>query len=110
MMLLASIALMLSSLSYAGDLINVDELGIQYKRYGRWSRDPIFYKSHPKESLDLTLNTDVLTYFGLDNTIHSMTNESQFYLVGLNTRFYLRLSSMLEVGVWHYSKHVLDDK
>jgi hypothetical protein len=88
----------------------LEEVSAQYKHFYPGARDPLFYNSNPKEELNLTVNTTLLHYLFWNNRIHSMTNASQYYVVGWNLQLGVRLTPFLELGYDHFSKHLLDDK
>ena len=92
----------------AGSVVELDEVSIHYLRFHPSARNPLFWNSTPKEELDLNMNTNILRVVGWDNTVHSMTDSSQYHVVGWNLRLYLRVTQYAEVGYWHFSKHVLD--
>lgn len=88
----------------------LDELTISYKKYHESARHPLFYNSTPKESLNLSMHMDLLKYFGWDSTVQSMTNNAQYYMIGLQTKMYLRVSQHIDIGYYHQSQHLMDDK
>ncbi len=90
-------------------LINVDELSINYKKFQPSSRHPLFYNSKMKEGIDLNMNNNMLfDYVFWDNTIHSSTNSSQYYLVGWQFKFGARVTNGITVQYEHHSQHILD--
>jgi hypothetical protein len=98
----------------AFDIIKLDSLSVEYRKIDKSARDPLFYNSTPKESVDLVMNMDILRYFFWDNRVHSMTNSAKYEMVGWNPTLGLRLLETksgvgLEVLYEHYSKHLLDD-
>lgn len=96
--------------SEAGEfqVMKLDEASIYYKKYHPSARHPLFYDSSPKESLNLGTNVDLLQVIGWDSVVQSMTNDSQYYMVGLQMQLYLRITQQLEVGYYHQSQHLLD--
>lgn len=89
-------------------LMKLDEATVFYKHYHPAARHPLFYDSTPKESLNLGTAVDFAEVIGWDSTVQSMTNQSQYYMVGLQMRLYLRVTQHLEVGYYHQSQHLLD--
>jgi hypothetical protein len=91
-------------------LIKLEELSVNYKKFHPSARHPLFYDSTPKEALFLTQKTTVAKYFFFDSTVQSMTNNAQYYMVGLNLKLGVRLSSYLDFQYEHLSQHILDDR
>jgi hypothetical protein len=89
-------------------LIELRESYINYKYFVHPGRDPLFTDLPHKEELNLHVNTDILRYMYWDNMVHSMTDASQYRVVGLNTKLGVRLSGILDVQFEHFSKHMLD--
>lgn len=110
------LAFLLGMLVYCGAearepaLLKLDELSLNYRRYHKSARHPLFHESTPKEGIDLNMNTDLLWAGYWDNTIHSMTNSGQYYLVGWEFKLGVRLFPSLHVEYRHQSQHVLDDR
>lgn len=88
----------------------LDDIYVDYKHFKDGSRDPLFFNSHMKEELDLNLDTTVASVGYFDSMVHSMTDQWQFHVVGLNMHAGLRLTPWLDVGLEHYSQHLLDTK
>lgn len=100
---------LLMGTAFAADAAKLEEVHIDYKNFHQSARHPLFYRSTPKESLNLSVQSSLLNVIGWDSTVQSMTNSAQYYMVGLQMRFYLRVSRSVEVGYYHQSQHVLDD-
>lgn len=102
--------ILLSSLNtYAFDLIETDEVSVQYKSFKSGSRDPLFWDSHPNQELTLKVNTTFLKYFFWNNEVHGATDENQFHTVGWHYQVGLRPFSWLDVQMEHHSQHILDN-
>lgn len=95
---------------FADRPFELDSLYVDYKKFDDSNRDPLFYNSTKKESISLVMNTNFLSYFYLDNRVHGETNNAKYELVGLEARIGLRLTNYMEVGYYHHSQHLLDDK
>lgn len=91
------------------DGFKLDELSINYKRFIGETRHPLFLNSKQKEEVDLNFNTTILNYMFWDNTIHSMTDDSQYKIVGWNLKIGVRLFDNLDFQAEHFSKHLLDE-
>lgn len=92
-------------------VLGLDELSIEYKNYelvNDKARNLLIYPEHPKEGINVNINTDILTYLYWDSQIQSLTTGSQYRAIGLETRLGLRLSQYLYVGYWHHSQHLMD--
>jgi hypothetical protein len=100
-------------------LLELKELYVNYFRFYEGGQYPLITNNglpnkEMDRQLDLHIKTDILHYFYWDSRIHSMTdrdmdtNKGQFRLVGLETRFGIRLSSTIEFGYYHFSQHTLD--
>lgn len=105
--LLALVLIGLHSAS-AGTIFDLDEVSVKYRRFHPSARHPLFHASTPKEGLDLNVNTTVLNYIFWDNTVHSYTNSSQYYLVSWELRLGARLTQWLDLFYEHHSQHILD--
>jgi hypothetical protein len=93
-------------------LLELSEVRVEYKRFHESARDPLFYDTTPKEELNLRMDMDVLSYgdvaaLGWHNRIHSMTNASQYYVVGYNFQLGV-FTKRVEFGYEHFSRHLLD--
>lgn len=109
LLLLAAILPAIASADW--HVIDLNELGIDYKNYAivnDKARNLLIYPEHPKEGIDVNLKLNLLVYGYWDNTIESLTTSSQYRSIGLNTRLGVRASEHLELGYWHHSQHVLD--
>lgn len=92
-------------------LIQLDEVNIDYKNYAIISdqqRNLLIYPEHPKESLNLNLNTTFAKYGYFNSTVESLTTSSQYRGIGLQLSLGVRLSKYLDFGYWHHSQHVMD--
>lgn len=97
--------------AYDFEVINLNELSLDYKNYSLLnpnSRNMLIYPDPPKESLNLTLKTDLFKLGYWDSTVESLTTSDQYRSVGLETRLGIRLTNNAEVGVYHHSQHDLD--
>lgn len=92
----------------ADTIFDLDEVSIKYRRFHPSARHPLFYASTPKEGLDLRVNTTILNYVYWNNTVHSYTNSAQYYLVGWELQFGVRLTQWADFFYEHHSQHLLD--
>lgn len=101
---------------YAADIFSLEEISLDYIKF-QGARDyPISLLEGQQltDFVDLNINIDVLKYFYFNNKIHSAESStdgdiSQFRVVGWEYRIGVRLLSFLDVGLYHYSEHVLDN-
>jgi hypothetical protein len=116
--LLAVVTLLLSMTPATGNaeaaakdwhLIELHDVAIEYRRFVDDGRDTLIYPHVHKEALNLSVDMDVLRYFYWDNTIHSLTDQSQYRGIGLELSFGIRLNDSWAVQYHHYSQHVLDE-
>jgi hypothetical protein len=89
-------------------LIELDEVSINYKNFMDGGRNPYFYDSVPKEEVNYQINTTVAKHFYWNTKLHSMTNDAQYYMAGLNLKLGFSLTDWLDVQYEHFSRHVLD--
>lgn len=91
--------------------LELKEVSIDYKNFkmvNDKARNPLIYPDHPKEGINLNMNTDIASYLYWNNTIESLTNEGQYASVGLMTTLGIRISQDVEFGYYHHSQHLLD--
>jgi hypothetical protein len=62
----------------------------------------------PTSEWNLHIDTNMLEYGYLNSTVHSLAVAKHFRLVGLNVNAGVHVTSWLDVGVEHWSKHYLD--
>lgn len=92
-------------------VLNLDELSIDYKNYARINdkaRNLLIYPEHPKEGINININTSVLSYGYFNSTIESLTTSSQYRGIGLQVCLGLHLSDSVDIGYYHHSQHVID--
>lgn len=108
---LFAIALLFSEPADAHEwkLAELSDVNLHYKHFFPGGRDPLFIHDHPKEELDFHINTDVLRYGFVNTQLHTMTNDSQYHVVGMHLEIGVRVAPALEVFYEHFSKHVLDE-
>ena len=109
-MLLVSILLYMEK-TYAGDVLDLKELSIEYKNYSvlsDYQRVALIYPDAPKDGLDVNINSTLLRYFGWDSKVHSVTDDGQYRGIGLQMAGYLNLTQEFSFGWQHHSQHVLD--
>jgi hypothetical protein len=91
------------------DVIKLRDVSLEYKRFVHPGRDPLFTQQLPhKEELNLHMDTDVLVYGFWNNTVHAMTDDAQYRVVGWKFQFGLHVTPYLDVQYSHFSKHLLD--
>lgn len=111
--MLATLAFLCSFACYAEDfhLIELDTVALDYKNYSVISdkqRNLLLYPESPKESINVILNTTLFKYAYFNNTIESLTTNSQYRGIGLQLALGVRLSQYLDIGYYHHSQHVMD--
>lgn len=92
-------------------LIDLNELGINYRNYEKVNskaRNLLLFPEHPKESIDVLINLDVLHFGYMDSQIQSLTTSGQYRSIGLDTRLGIRVTEHLQFGYWHRSQHLMD--
>ena len=106
------VLLFFSTKVFASDIdgFKLDEASINYKRFIGETRNPLFLHSKQKEEINVNLNTTLLNVFFFNNKIHSMTDENQYKIIGLNLFLGVRLFESLDFQVEHFSKHLLDER
>lgn len=91
--------------------IDLKELSIDYKNFA-WvndkARNPLIYPEHPKEGINLNINTDIIDTVYWNSTVEAITTDAQYRSIGLETRLGIRISPTLEVGYYHHSQHLID--
>lgn len=90
----------------ADDVIEIQEASLSAKNFNDYTVDS--FVPHPKNEYVLTLNSNVYSRFYWNNSIHSQTDVTQFRMVGLESRLGIYLSSHIDIGFYHFSKHMLD--
>jgi len=93
--------------------VQLHDAYVQYTRYFDGGRYPLITNAGNPEGrlgheLNLSLNLDIFKYGLWDSTVHSMTDQSQFRLVGLESRLGARITPNVEINYYHYSQHSLD--
>lgn len=97
--------------AYDYHLIDLNELSIQYDNYAALNdkaRNALIYPDHPKEGINVNVNTTVARFGYVDSIIETLTNSGQYASIGLNIRLGLRVTDNLEFGIHHHSQHLLD--
>lgn len=93
-------------------LIEPDEVTINYRKYFDGGRDPILTQNLPGtklgDTVQIILNTNVLKYAYWDNRVHGDTDNTQFRLVGWESKLGINILPYLSVEYYHHSQHVLD--
>lgn len=87
----------------------LDEAGFEFKQFGDFARHPYFFEdNHPRQEVNFFFKNSLLNYGYMDVLAHSMTDEHQFKVAGLNLNLGIRLFPWLDVGYEHWSIHLLD--
>lgn len=92
-------------------IVDLSELSIDYKNFAMVNpngHDVMTYPDPPKESVNLNIKTNILTYGYWDSTVESWTTDSQYRAIGLETRLGVHVSTHLDLGIYHHSQHELD--
>lgn len=102
----------------SADFIELKELSIDAIQFFPSGIEPLISWNGqgraPDKQLDLNMNAQVAKVVYWDNRVHSMTDKtldgtsSQFRVVGWNFRIGVQFSEQLQVGYYHFSKHLLD--
>lgn len=105
---LVALAVFLCSLyGRAEDIVELNEVSLDYARYKQDGRDP-FLGEPPKEGLNININMNILTYGYFRNTVHSYTDNGGFRAVGWEYTLGIHTFEWLDVYARHYSRHILD--
>lgn len=90
-------------------ILEVKDVYVDYMRY-KYAQDPYLAPTyHPKDRLDLHLDLEMMNGFiFFDNMVHSLTDESQYRLVGWNYRAGVHILNFADVYIEHFSQHLLD--
>jgi hypothetical protein len=114
---------LLASVAASGDdLVELNEVSIDYKDYFAGGYDPLITGNGIGDrglgkGIELNVNTDVLSVFFFNNRVHTMTDEitsgngaGQFRTVGWQFQLGLRVSKMFPLDIYyeHHSQHLLD--
>lgn len=92
-------------------VLELKELSFNYKNYAilnEKARNALLYPESPKEGLNVSICTDIFSYFYFDSTLETLTTGAQYRGVGLLLGVGIRLSDALSLGYYHHSQHVLD--
>ena len=115
-------SLFISSFSKADEynIVNVDELKINYKSFFPGGSNPLITENGLlnrtlDKELSLTVNTFIFNVFYWNNRIHSLTDKEnvpngigQFRLVGLESQLGVNLTPWVSLEYYHHSQHLLD--
>lgn len=109
--ILASLLALRSEAADTFTNFHLDEVSLDYKNFA-WindhARNSLIYPEHPKESINLNIDTTFLSYFLWNSTIESLTTDGQYRGIGLETRIGVRLSEAFDVSYYHHSQHLID--
>jgi hypothetical protein len=120
--LLLLLVVLISNEAYGADVFSLREFYLIHKKFGEGSRNPLIDEEvienrQIDREVSLHWNVDILKNCYWDNQILSYTDRfkdsqetDQFRLVGWHFQMGLRLTSFIDVGYDHFSKHLLDSK
>lgn len=98
--------------AHADDIVMLDKVDIEYFSYSSGSTDPLIsYDGVSKglgNSLNLKLDTTILSYLYLNSRVLGESDNSQYRSIGLEMALGARLTSWLDLGYYHFSRHLLD--
>lgn len=92
-------------------VIELNELSLDYRNFkmiNANSHNMLIWPSPPKEAVNVNIKLDLFKYAYWNSIIESLTNDSKYASIGLDTRLGVRVTEYLEVGIYHHSQHVLD--
>jgi len=92
-------------------VLGLDELSLDYRNHAMMNpnqRDALLFPESPKEAINLNVKTNIMQVFGWDSQIQTLTTDSQYRAIGLQTSLVLRVSQSFEIGFWHQSNHLID--
>lgn len=102
----------------ADDIISLDAVDVTYQRFNEDGIEPmITYDGLNRKlgsSLGLQLDTTVFSYFYANFNVASMRDYypegdyGQYRTIGLQARLGMRLTEWLDIGYYHYSRHLMD--
>lgn len=105
----AAIALTLPMCAHAREfkLLDLKEASVNYKHFAEKNRAPLF-DGPQKERVSFNLNTDVANILFFNNRVHGTTTSAQYYLIGWEFSFGIRISKYIDFMYAHHSQHLLD--
>lgn len=90
-------------------LLDLNTVNIEYKNFTPNTHSVYMTDgSILNKGLNLNINTDVLRFGYINQTVWSLTDQHQFRWVGWNYHIGLRVLSYLDVEWEHFSRHILD--
>lgn len=107
--LLVAAGMMLGATQAAAvDPFELEQVDIHYKRFAPGGRNPLFFSTEQKEELNFGVMTRVARFGFLNLKLHSMTDQFQFHVAGLNFTAGVRVFPWLDIQTEHFSRHILD--
>lgn len=94
------------------DVLNLDEVYINYKSFVGETRTPYLevpgLEGHSLQNeLNLNINMTLVDHFYWNNTIHSL-NDGEYRLIGWNYRIGVHITDYVDFGWYHFSEHYAD--
>lgn len=110
--ILAGLCLLLvAPVKSEGGLLKLTEASFSYTLFNpgtRWYPISQLPGRNPTSMLDVNINFRISPYTYFNNTIHTMSDQSQFRTIGWEYTAGVHLSNQVDLGIYHYSQHVLD--
>lgn len=94
------------------DVLNLDEVYINYKSFVGETRNPYLQipglEDHSLQNeLNLNINMTIVDHFYWDNTIHSL-NDGEYRVIGWNYRIGVHITDYIDFGRNHFSEHYIN--
>lgn len=95
---------------YDFNVLDLNEVTIDYNRFKDGGRDYFVYPDPPKEKIDLNFNLAAINgYLYWNNGIEAYTTSDQYRSVGLELSIGVHVTESLDIGFYHHSAHTLDE-
>jgi hypothetical protein len=107
--LIAAAILLLPLNAKSWDLVELGDIEVEHKSFVS-NKNPYAPSGGFSSEINLDLNLTIFSSSYLKNRVHSQTEAGYYRLVGWNWETGLKVTSYLEVGWWHFSRHLLDNK
>lgn len=115
---IALLLLLISGQAQAWDVVELQNVSIEYKKYLPGARFPLITSNglSPRQlsdGLSIRVDTNFFKYLYWNNFVHSTTDSTnggagQFRALGYEFSFGFRPFSVIEIEYYHHSQHLLD--
>ena len=97
--------------AYTGSMdepVKLTKVELKWRNYTSDGRDSLIYPHVHRESVELSLDTDVLRYFYFDSSVLGIQDETQYRGISFTSHIGFRFFPWLRIEFEHNSQHVLD--